>query len=538
MSESSASAVSWPRARLLTAMESVADSGGVVVITAPAGSGKSTLVDQWQAVSPDRRRVVEVGKLDGDVDHLGAALVAALVAVTDVPPWLVRRCAAGGVDWMCDAMPALIEAVTDRAIGLAIDDVHLLQTPGSIELIQVLASNWPAAGILVLSGRQRPPIPVVRSRRSGPIRTIREHDLEFDAAELAAIATELGDPARADELMERTGGWPAGLRLALLAGRGRRTDRPVEADPSAYLRAEVMAEFEDDEIDLLGVIALLTPAAAPLLRQILNRDDVIELLVDARQRGLPMVRPGDGPDGSIAFHALLSDVLVAMLAERDPDRVALVLDSAIATAERLGEYHYAFLLVQRTGDRERLAAMCYRHLGHLVLNGQLSVLRAWLDCFDDAEIRENPALCVPFAHTYRPRYEPVVNEWLAPFADDDESCVLPDGTTPKEAVRRCKISMGLVGCTEADLVAAVRRRPVRRGVGPHHAARAVRRPVRDDAVHVPRPQEHHRGRTRRGRRRSPPRRRRLGGLARRAARGCRHGLLRRRGASEGRPGRR
>ena len=437
------------RWRLIDAIEG-APPGALILVVAGAGYGKSTLLHQWAARSGRACAVVQASA-DQDADQLGLAIAQALVKVVPAAGEMLERAERSDAAWTVDLLPQLLELASEQVVALAIDDVHVLASPSSTELLSVMARAWPAPSTLILSGRERPPVPLMRDHVAAPVVVIGEPDLDFDPSELEELDGRfgVGGPGeRQGSVLELTGGWPAGIRLAALL---RGTDlRSTEGTVESFLTAEVLSEFTPHELDYLGHVALLAPAPARVVDLVLHRNDTLATLQALQARGLPMVVVPSDADEPIQVHALLSSVLEARLSRRDPQWVDTLVDLAVDEGQRARELTYVANLLERRGRREQLRAMPYLYMFPLVSTGATGELRRWLEPYPPEDLEEDPFLTLPYSNVLRPRDEEVVRR-LFRRHEQDTTTVLPDGNSPALACRRMLTAFGLSPADPADV---------------------------------------------------------------------------------------
>jgi LuxR family maltose regulon positive regulatory protein len=224
----------------------------VTLISAPPGSGKTTLVTAW-LTSRRRRDVIPliVDARDNERGLLAGAIVAALIDRGAV--------ASKGIDanvpgtTLLDAAFAQIERRAERRV-LVLDDLQELASGDALRTLAYLVERAPAALDLVLCSRADPPIRLTRLRLEGRLGEIRNDSLAFDLPEtsklLAAHGLLLTRP-QVQALWRRTEGWVAGLRLAACALQG-------EADPAEFVQ---------------GAAGTETAIADYLLKELLTRQD-------------------------------------------------------------------------------------------------------------------------------------------------------------------------------------------------------------------------------------------------------------------------
>ena len=103
---------------------------------------------------------------------------------------------------------------------VVLDDAHLLSHE-AWEPFEWIVRNQPPNVHFVVVSRADPPFSVARFRASGWLTEVRESDLELTVDQVAALlerwAHEPVDRGIAEAIRERTEGWAAGLRLAMLA---------------------------------------------------------------------------------------------------------------------------------------------------------------------------------------------------------------------------------------------------------------------------------------------------------------------------------
>jgi LuxR family maltose regulon positive regulatory protein len=227
--------------------------GGVTLISAPAGSGKSVLLRSWieAAGMGERTAWVSVERDESDEQRFWLAVVEAL------------RTAAGMGGPIDDLGPApgfdgvgVVERIIDGARSLdepllfVIDDLHHLLEPRALAALEVLLDRRPPQLRVVLSTRHDPPLGLHRLRLAGELTELRATDLRFQLDETSELLSAAGITLSADaveSLQARTEGWVAGLRLAALSLAGRPDAERFVAEFSGsertvadYLFAEVL----------------------------------------------------------------------------------------------------------------------------------------------------------------------------------------------------------------------------------------------------------------------------------------------------------
>jgi LuxR family transcriptional regulator, maltose regulon positive regulatory protein len=223
----------------------------VTLISAPPGSGKTTLVTAWLASRRRRDVILTVDARDNERDQLAGVIVAALVDRGAVAPEEIDATLPGTT--LLDAAFAQLERRSNKRV-LVLDDLQELTSRHALRTLAYLVERAPPSLDLVLCSRADPPIRLTRLRLEDRLAEIRNDSLAFDLAETSTLLTAHGlalTRAQVQALWQRTEGWVAGLRLAACALQG-------EADPAEFVQ---------------GAAGTETAIADYLLKELLTRQD-------------------------------------------------------------------------------------------------------------------------------------------------------------------------------------------------------------------------------------------------------------------------
>lgn len=386
------------RERLLVALDGprtgAADgSGRVVVVTGPAGAGKTTLIADWLASRTERRggpRAWVTASPDEDVHSLWSALISAIDAadVCDGPSPLAGLDAPRGV-LTDDVLAAVVDAVESmpEPLCLVVEDVHEIHDPAAVHSLELLLRNLPKHLELVLSARYVPERTLARLRLDGVLTEIDGRDLAFTADEVRALLERHGltlDPQDAQRLLVRTDGWAAGLRLAIPTML-RATDPRTFIDDFAgddravadYLVGEVLARTPPDVLDLMLRTAVCDELDAQLATALSGREDAGAVLHEL-ERTNGLVARLDGRGSRYRYHGLLRDYLLAELHRRGPVGVHQAHSAAARWFATHGEPLQALHHAAEAEDQELVRALVHEHGLDLVLEGSGGRLRRHL----------------------------------------------------------------------------------------------------------------------------------------------------------------
>ena len=194
----------------------------VTVVFAPPGSGKTSLLRGWADRSTNLRvAFVSVDRDQQDAQRFWCAVLDAIrsPARSIDPETQPAANAALDADQLVDRVVSEVAEQVEPVV-LIIDDLHELKSSDALAQLEHLLARLPSSARLVLSSRRDPPIRLHQLRLADEIAEIRAGDLRFterDTRELLAASEISLSDAGAAALYQRTEGWAAGLRLAVIA---------------------------------------------------------------------------------------------------------------------------------------------------------------------------------------------------------------------------------------------------------------------------------------------------------------------------------
>jgi LuxR family transcriptional regulator, maltose regulon positive regulatory protein len=294
----------------------------VTMVAATAGWGKTLLATSWMARGAGNRVSAWV-RLDADDDASGfwRTLARALVPVAGPEAAAALRRLEADPGDVADDMPAALAAALRLAaepVVLVLDNLHEVTSPEvHAGLVRLIERPPPALSLLVLT-RRDPPWPLSRLRLAGLLAEVRARDLAFRVDEAAELFTMLHvdlDASQVDRLVERTEGWPAGLRLIALHLQGV---SDVEAAVAAfsgddhsvagYLVTEVLGEQPPELVRFLEKISTVDLVCADLADALTGRRDSEQVLTELAGSNL-FVQAVDQPGRWYHLHRLIGDIL-------------------------------------------------------------------------------------------------------------------------------------------------------------------------------------------------------------------------------------
>jgi LuxR family maltose regulon positive regulatory protein len=384
--------------------------GKLTLVSAPAGSGKTTLVTEWLA--SDERKVAWVALDDADSDPVRfmTYIVAAMQTIKATFGAGILNLLESSQPPPIDSLltPLLNEIVTiTHDFGLILDDYHVLDSSEIDTALTFLIDNQPPQMHLVITTREDPRLPLARLRARGQLTELRAADLRFTADEAAAfLNSAMGLNLSADDiaaLEQRTEGWIAGLQLAALSLQGQ-TDihQFVQSFTGShrfivdYLVEEVLNHQPDAVRDFLFQTSILDRLSASLCDAVTGRDDGQALLEQLEQRNMLIV-PLDDQRKWYRYHHLFAEVLQTYARKAMPDQILGCLRRASQWHEQHGlrsdAIHYAFA----AHDFDQAANLIELSWPFVAQHIQPSQFLRWAQMLPDEILEVRPVLIAAYA---------------------------------------------------------------------------------------------------------------------------------------------
>jgi LuxR family maltose regulon positive regulatory protein len=370
-----------------------AASGRVTIISAPAGSGKTSLLRAWadRPGQPHRLAVVQVQRDQHDAQQFWLALLNAVCQSLGTASETEPRTATPdfNVRTLVDRMLSELAEHHGRLI-LVIDDVHELNSPEALAQLTRLLTNLPGNVHAVLATRRDLRLRLHQLRLAGELAEIRAADLRFTERETRELLDASGialSEAGAAELHQRTEGWAAGLRLAAIALADNPDPERFVAEFSGsdrtvaeYLLAEMLDRQTDDVKDLLLRTCLLDRVSGELADLMTGRPGSERILLELEDANAFVVSL-DPERTWFRYHHLFGDLLRLELRRTLPEQVPVLHRRAAAWFAQHGHVIDAIRHTQAAGDWPGAARLLADHSFSLMLDGQAQTIRALLRAF-------------------------------------------------------------------------------------------------------------------------------------------------------------
>jgi LuxR family transcriptional regulator, maltose regulon positive regulatory protein len=381
----------------------------VTVISAPPGSGKTSLLRAWADHATNVRRVafVSVDRDQQDAQRFWCAVLDAIRSPTRSIDPETHPAASAALDGD-QVLDRVVSEVAEQVepVVLIIDDLHELRSADALTELEHLLAILPSSTRVVLSSRRDPPIRLHQLRLADEVAEVRAADLRFSEREtrelLSASGITLSDHGAA-ALYQRTEGWAAGLRLAAISLSGHPdperfvdefsgTDRAI----GEYLMAEMLERQPSEVRSMLLRTSLVDRVNGELADLLAGRSGSEQMLLELEEANAFVVSL-DAQRTWFRYHHLLADFLRLELRRRFADEI---LDLHLRAAQWFADHGEVVDAVRHSlaaGDWPDAARLVADHSFRWVLDGEAGTIGAVLEAFPAGASADHPDLALAHA---------------------------------------------------------------------------------------------------------------------------------------------
>lgn len=414
-----------PRPDLFEKLERGLESGNrLILISAPAGFGKTTLAGNWITthIPPLNVAWVSLDERDNAVTQFWAYVITALQAIQpDFGIAALSTLSAPESPPVSELLPGLINELDQLPQTiLALDDYHLIQTLAIHESLALLLDYLPPQLHLLLTSRADPPLSLARLRARQQMVEIREIDLRFKSDEAKIFLNQVKALALTEEhiqkLISQTEGWITGLQMAALSLRGQ-TDAAtcVPTDVEAfiagfagthryvldYLIEEVLNREPEHVQRFLLRTSILNRLCGPLCDAVLAGDGVGTTGTRTKQQWTGQetleylensnlfVVPLDEQRYWYRYHRLFADLLYARAKLKLATDLPRLHNRASLWYEQQGILDEATEHVIAAKNVERLEKLIENYGVKLLFQGELGLVERWLLALPESKLDGN-----------------------------------------------------------------------------------------------------------------------------------------------------
>ena len=373
-------------------MKALREPCPLTLISAPAGSGKTTLALAWVTSQSARVAWLSLDTDDNDPIRFIRGFVAALQMAGEKLRVPAGQRGLKGI--IADLINQLGET---KGIVFVLDDYHLITEESIHTALSYFLDHMPPSIQLVLVTREEPPLPVARWRARRQLRELDLHDLRFTVEEAGTFLNQvMGLHLTEDQIQsleQRTQGWVAGLQMAGLSLQANKA-RDLSAGSerrfiTEYLLTEILNQQEQDVQRFLLHTSILDQFSLPLCKAMVS-GNASRLLAQIQKANLFITTVGSW----YQYHPLFREFLQLQLNNNFPERVEELHRQASQWFEQNGMVPEAIQHALASADHETAARLISSLAPDYLKRGELVILRRWLAALPETAIWSQPRLCL------------------------------------------------------------------------------------------------------------------------------------------------
>lgn len=378
----------------------------LILLSTPAGFGKTTLLAEW--IKKEKLKAAWVSLDEGDNDiirflsYCVAALQTVLPGIGDIMI-SEQRLRTPGVEPLLTTLINDLVEIQDPLI-LVLDDYHLINTGAIHEALTFLLDNLPPLVHLVIASRANPPLPIARLRGRGQLVELRSSDLRFTAEEIQEFlrqSMELQVPEDiVNSLLTHTEGWITGLQMAAVSMKNKQDMKAFIKDFTGshryildYLVEEVLQNQPETVQSFLLQTSILPQLNGPLCDAVTELSGSQGLLERIEQSNLFII-PLDDQRSWYRYHRLFADLLRHKLRQTSPELVPLLHNRASQWFEESDMHDEAVEHALSGHDFKRAARLIEENTERILMRSELDTFLNWIDALPEEDVYARPVLCV------------------------------------------------------------------------------------------------------------------------------------------------
>lgn len=382
----------------------------LILVSAPAGFGKTTLLCDWIAQANIPVAWVSLDKRDNEPVEFLTYLIAGLQTIDgDVGTRASDLLKSPNSPDLESIISLLINDIVSsgKRIILILDDFHVIQSLKTIDAVKFILKNIPHNLSLVVSSRSDPPLSLSRLRSQNELEEFRSSDLSFSSKDTYTFFNrklKLDLSIDDIELLEaKTEGWIAGLQLSAISMQGRKdvSDfiRKLAGDNRYimdYLLEEVL-NMQSDEIKHFlirtSILEQVSATLADLLLQRTNSQTILEQLEKSNMFIIPL----DEERKWYRYHHLFADLLMQRLRQENHELIKELHAKASDWFVSHGFISFAIEHAIEAGNHDKAMELLNEIVEDLWKNGQHSTIKRFGILLSEDTFKCNPNFCLYYA---------------------------------------------------------------------------------------------------------------------------------------------
>ena len=385
---------------------------GFVLISAPAGYGKTTLLSAWLSKVDCTATWLSLDDSDNDPTRFLTYLEAAFRVIdpsieNDFESML-------GFNTQPDVETLLTPLINhlcelNHPFCLVLDDYHLIQNQIVHQSVEFLLEHRPPAFHMVIATRADPPLPLARYRARSEMLELRLADLRFTFQEAADFLNcTMGlkvIPEDVTRITKRTEGWIAGLQMAALSMQNTDDIPGFITDLTGthhyifdYLIEEILGQQSSEIQRFLLFTSILEQLTAPLCDALLDSEAESlptrpsSVILEELEHANLFIIPLDNVQRWYRYHPLFSELLRGYLQQNNADQIPALHNRASVWLEEHGLIPEAIRHLFMAGDWEGVVRLVSANIFALLEQNELNNVARQLDILTSEKTIARPWL--------------------------------------------------------------------------------------------------------------------------------------------------
>ena len=382
----------------------------LVLVTAPAGYGKSSLLGQWveeQKTKPLALAWVTLESDEADGNRFLAYITMSLArAGVDL-----QELETGARDGFAEStvsaiLPKLIRSInaSDQKMVLILEDYHAAESEAVNAITQQLVRDVLSDFTLFIDSRRQPEINAFSLIASGDAMEVDASQLTLTREETLAALRGVADDASGMSIYEETEGWPVAVQLARIQKRTQPNAQIVSGAKSgliaSYLTEQILSSLDEETQEFLLALSFLDRFNAELTAYVMDKPDVWQLATSLTSFNALILRL-DSEGDWYRLHHLFAEYLKELQTRRDSARARAILIRASEWYAARGEIARAVKYAAAANEYEVCKGIIRTAGGwRIILTNGIGELRGALRHLPAATIVSSPSVLIARAYLH------------------------------------------------------------------------------------------------------------------------------------------
>lgn len=385
----------------------------LLLITAPAGYGKTMLVRSWLEELDVPSGWLSIDNNDNSPIIFWSYFIAAIQNVYSVGETAWAMLHSSQVPSIEIILTSLINDLVkiDFPLMLTIDDYHIIHNKAIDNGISFLLDHLPAKMQMIIVSREKPSLPLARLRARSQLVELQVRDLLFTYDETDTFINQVMElnlsRDKVEYLGEHTSGWIAGLQMAALSMQGLNPNDTSEfingmKYSEGYIMEYLLEEvYNSQSIEIQNFLirtSILDKLNDDLCRSVACIDEKklpelgIQTMLEYLSSQKLFTVPSSNDGKWYRYHDLLSDFLSCYLIKTQPELIPVIHQRAAEWFENHGFYYDAIKHFLEAGNDLKAVALVEEQTLSMIMKGEVAIAENWIDMLPEKYLRLYPSL--------------------------------------------------------------------------------------------------------------------------------------------------